>query len=113
MPVKTDSGLFYVDELVGSGDVAESGTVVEVHYTGQLMDGTIFDTSAERGPFQFTLGQGIVIDGWEEGIAGMKVGGRRLLVIPPDLAYGDQGFGDLIPPRATLLFHVDLLSVSP
>ena len=100
--------------MVGSGDVAEAGAVVEVHYTGKLLDDdTVFDSSIGGDPFQFTLGEGTVIEGWEEGMAGMKVGGKRLLIIPPHLAHGDRAFGDLIAPNSTLLLEVELLDVSP
>ena len=102
-----------MDLVVGTGAVAEPGSLVAVHYTGKLPDDTVFDSSLERGePFQFPLGAGMVIDGWEEGIAGMKVGGKRFLIIPPDLAYGDRAVGALIPPNATLIFEVELLDVS-
>ncbi len=113
-PVQTDSGLIYIDVVLGTGDVAEPGTRVTVHYTGMLtIDNSVFDSSVERGqPFQFALGAGNVIDGWEEGVAGMKVGGKRHLIIPPDLAYGERGFGDVIPPDSYLTFDVDLLDVS-
>ena len=113
-PVQTDSGLIYIDVVLGTGDVAEPGTLVTVHYTGMLtIDNSVFDSSVERGqPFQFALGAGNVIDGWEEGVAGMKVGGKRHLIIPPDLAYGERGFGDVIPPDSYLTFDVDLLDVS-
>ena len=99
--------------MVGSGDVAEPGAVVEVHYTGKLVDDTVFDSSIGGDPFQFTLGEGTVIDGWEEGVPGMKVGGKRLLIIPPHLAYGDMAVGDLVAPNSTLVFEVELLDVSP
>ena len=107
------------DIVEGTGDVAEPGKVAEVHYTGWLYDeaaedgrGPKFDSSVDRGePFKFPLGAGRVIRGWDEGVAGMKVGGKRLLVIPPDMAYGDRGAGRVIPPGATLVFEVELLGV--
>lgn len=99
------------DIAVGNGARAEAGVLVSVHYTGFLTDGTVFDTSLERGvPFEFVLGSGQVIAGWEEGIEGMRVGGRRILVIPSDLAYGPSGRGP-IPPNATLIFDVTLLDI--
>lgn len=104
-----------VDDLEeGDGAEATAGSTVEVHYVGVLFsDGTEFDASYDRGqPFGFTLGAGQVIEGWDEGVEGMKVGGRRRLVIPPELAYGETGAGGVIPPNATLVFVVDLLSVS-
>lgn len=104
-----------VDDLVeGDGAEATAGSTVEVHYVGVLFsDGTEFDASYDRGePFSFSLGAGQVIQGWDEGVEGMKVGGRRRLVIPPDLAYGETGAGGVIPPNATLVFVVDLISVS-
>ncbi len=104
-----------VDDLAeGDGAEATAGSTVEVHYVGVLFsDGTEFDASYDRGEsFSFTLGAGQVIQGWDEGVEGMKVGGRRRLVIPPDLAYGERGAGGAIPPNATLVFVVDLLSVS-
>lgn len=104
-----------VDDLVeGDGAEATAGSTVEVHYVGVLFsDGTEFDASYDRGEsFNFTLGAGQVIQGWDEGVEGMKVGGRRRLVIPSDLAYGETGAGGVIPPNATLVFVVDLLSVS-
>ena len=108
----TPSGLQYQDLVVGTGQEAAAGDTVSVHYTGWLADGTKFDSSVDRGqPFQFVLGQGNVIQGWDEGVAGMKVGGKRKLVIPPDLAYGAQGYGGVIPPNATLTFDVELLEV--
>ncbi len=107
----TDSGLMYYDIIEGDGAEAESGQHVSVHYTGWLEDGTVFDSSVERGvPFDFDLGAGNVIAGWDEGVAGMKVGGKRQLVIPSDLAYGDQGAPGSIPPGATLIFEVELLA---
>lgn len=104
-----------VDDVTeGDGAEATAGSTVEVHYVGVLFsDGTEFDASYDRGEsFNFTLGAGQVIQGWDEGVEGMKVGGRRRLVIPPDLAYGERGAGGVIPPDATLVFMVDLLSVS-
>ena len=115
--MKTNSGLV-IDELaVGTGDAASSGKKVSVHYTGWLFDngakGKKFDSSKDRGdPFIFPLGQGQVIKGWDEGVAGMKVGGRRQLTVPPDLGYGSRGAGGAIPPNATLIFEVELLKVS-
>jgi FKBP-type peptidyl-prolyl cis-trans isomerase len=100
------------DMVVGTGEEAVAGSAVSVHYTGALPDGTVFDSSIPRGePFTFQLGAGQVIQGWDQGVAGMKVGGKRRLVIPPDLAYGDRGAGGVIPPGATLLFDVELLGV--
>ena len=113
-PVQTESGLIYIDVVVGTGTVAEAGKVVAVHYTGMLtIDNSVFDSSLERGqPFQFVLGVGQVIEGWDEGVAGMKVGGERHLIIPSELAYGERGFGDVIPPDSWLTFNVELLDVS-
>jgi FKBP-type peptidyl-prolyl cis-trans isomerase FkpA len=100
------------DLVVGDGVEAKSGNAVSVHYTGWLTDGTKFDSSVDRGQaFGFTLGQGQVIRGWDEGVAGMKVGGKRKLTIPPDLGYGSRGAGGVIPPGATLVFEVELLGV--
>ncbi|HWZ59198.1 MAG TPA: FKBP-type peptidyl-prolyl cis-trans isomerase [Gemmatimonadaceae bacterium] len=108
---KTASGLAYQDKKVGTGAAATAGKMVSVHYTGWLPDGTKFDSSRDRNePFDFPLGAGHVIAGWDEGVAGMKVGGRRLLVIPPSLGYGAGGTGP-IPPNATLVFDVELLGV--
>jgi FKBP-type peptidyl-prolyl cis-trans isomerase len=110
--VTTATGLQYQDLLVGSGEEAKASDVVSVHYTGWLDDGTKFDSSLDRGqPFEFTLGLGKVIQGWDEGVAGMKVGGKRKLIIPPDLAYGSSGAGAVIPPNATLTFEVELLEI--
>jgi FKBP-type peptidyl-prolyl cis-trans isomerase len=111
-PTAAASGLQIIEIQPGSGDEARSGQQVTVHYTGWLTDGTKFDSSRDRGdPFQFGLGKGQVIRGWDEGVAGMKVGGRRRLVIPPELGYGQRGAGRAIPPGATLLFNVELLGV--
>lgn len=108
----TQSGLKYRDDVMGGGDEAGRGKRVRVHYTGRLDDGTKFDSSRDRDePFGFTLGVGQVIAGWDEGVAGMRVGGRRTLVIPPALGYGARGAGGVIPPHATLVFDVELLDV--
>jgi len=111
--VKTPSGLIYWDIRVGNGEVAKEGSRVRVHYTGWLTTGKKFDSSVDAGtPFDFTIGNGEVIKGWEEGISGMRVGGKRQLRIPPDLAYGAEGTpGGPIPPNATLIFDVQLLGV--
>jgi FKBP-type peptidyl-prolyl cis-trans isomerase len=111
--VKTASGLIYWDIRVGNGEVAKEGSHVRVHYTGWLTSGKKFDSSVDAGkPFDFTIGNGEVIKGWEEGVAGMKVGGKRQLRIPPDLAYGADGTpGGPIPPNATLIFDIRLLGV--
>jgi len=101
------------DLQVGSGAEAVSGARVSVHYTGWLTDGTKFDSSLDRGkPFQFQIGAGQVIKGWDQGVAGMRVGGKRKLVIPPELGYGARGAGRVIPPNAVLVFEVELLAVS-
>ena len=108
----TDSGLIIEDIVNGEGDEATSGQTVTVNYTGTLKDGTQFDTSIGRAPFSFPLGAGRVIKGWDEGVAGMKVGGKRKLTIPPELGYGSRGAGNVIPANATLLFEVELLKVN-
>jgi peptidylprolyl isomerase len=106
-------GLKYVDLVVGKGDMPKKGQTVRVHYVGTLVDGTKFDSSRDRGqPFEFALGTGGVIAGWDEGVAGMRVGGRRKLTVPPTLGYGAQGAGDKIPPNATLIFDIELLGIS-
>jgi len=108
---KTTTGLYFRDLIVGKGDASASGRDVTVHYTGWLPDGTKFDSSKDRKqPFVFRLGAGKVIAGWDEGVAGMKVGGSRKLVIPPSLGYGARGAGP-IPPNSTLVFDVELLGV--
>ncbi len=112
----TPSGLQYEDTITGNGAEAAKGNQVSVHYTGWLyangVAGNKFDSSKDRGqPFKFPLGGGQVIRGWDEGVAGMKVGGTRRLVIPPELGYGARGAGGVIPPNATLLFEVELLGV--
>ena len=108
----TNSGLKFVDLVVGSGAVPQPGQTVTAHYTGWMLDGTKFDSSLDRGvPLSFPIGQGNVIAGWDEGLATMKVGGKRQLVIPPELAYGANGAGGIIPPNATLIFEVELLDV--
>lgn len=110
--ITTKSGLKYVELKEGTGDEAKAGQTVEVHYTGWLKDGAKFDSSKDRNkPFQFPLGAGRVIKGWDEGVAGMKVGGKRKLIIPPELGYGKRGAGDVIPPDAELTFEVELLGV--
>jgi FKBP-type peptidyl-prolyl cis-trans isomerase len=104
----------YVDLRVGSGAVAKAGDNVRVHYVGKLTDGTTFDSSRDRGqPFDFALGAGQVIPGWDEGVVGMRVGGLRKLTVPPALGYGAQGAGDKIPPNATLIFTIELLAINP
>jgi FKBP-type peptidyl-prolyl cis-trans isomerase len=111
-PIKTASGLEYWDIKVGTGTVAEAGHKVKVDYTGWLTDGKKFDSSVGTGrPFEFMLGGGQVIKGWDQGVAGMKVGGKRQLRIPPELAYGAKGYPGAIPPNATLIFDVQLVEV--
>jgi FKBP-type peptidyl-prolyl cis-trans isomerase len=114
--IEMPNGLKYTDTKTGDGAAATSGNKVSVHYTGWLYNngakGAKFDSSVDRGqPFQFTLGAHQVIAGWDEGVAGMKVGGKRTLIIPPELGYGARGAGGVIPPNATLMFDVELLGV--
>ena len=110
--ITTDSGLQYDELQVGEGAEATPGKTVTVHYTGWLTDGKKVVSSKDRNdPFAFVLGGGMVIRGWDEGVAGMKVGGKRKLVIPPELGYGARGAGGVIPPNATLVFEVELLDV--
>ena len=107
------SDLEIEDQIVGDGDEAMAGQTVEVHYTGWLTDGTKFDSSHDRNDtFSFKLGAGQVIQGWDQGVAGMKVGGSRKLTIPPGMGYGERGAGGVIPPGATLIFKVELISLS-
>ena len=109
--VKTASGLQYWDIKVGTGDEAKNGSKVKVHYTGWLTSGKKFDSSVGGQPFEFTIGRGEVIKGWDEGVAGMKVGGKRQLRVPPRIAYGEDGYPPVIPPNSTLIFDVQLIAV--
>jgi len=111
--VELDSGLKYEELEEGTGTEATAGNKVTVHYTGWLEDGSKFDSSVDRNdPFMFSLGAGMVIKGWDEGVAGMKIGGKRKLTIPSDLGYGASGAGGVIPPNATLIFDVELIAVN-
>ena len=111
-PIETSSGLQYLDLVKGSGREAHLGETASVHYTGWLKDGTKFDSSLDRGqPFQFRLGAGRVIKGWDEGVVGMNIGSKRKLIIPPHLGYGNRGAGRVIPPNAILIFEVELLDL--
>ena len=112
MPTTTPTGLTIEDVVVGEGAAAAAGQQVTVHYTGWLTNGTKFDSSKDRNdPFVFPLGAGRVIKGWDEGVQGMKIGGKRKLTIPPALGYGARGAGGVIPPNSTLVFEVELLGV--
>lgn len=110
---ETNAPYMITDTLIGQGEEAAAGTKITVHYTGRLESGEVFDSSLTRGePFSFVLGAGMVIQGWEQGFAGMKVGGKRTIVVPPELGYGSRAIG-AIPPNSTLIFEVELLSVEP
>jgi len=112
--ITTPSGLKYIEVVVGQGDTPTAGQLIKAHYTGWLTNGSKFDSSRDRGePIEFPIGQGRVIKGWDEGLSSMKAGGRRMLIIPPGLAYGDRGTpGGPIPPSATLVFDVELVSAA-
>ena len=111
-PTQYDNGLIVQDVVVGSGKTAENGDTLSAHYVGALQDGTVFDESYGRGqPIQFVLGSGQLIQGWELGLVGTKEGGKRRLIIPSELGYGERGAGGVIPPNATLLFEIELVSV--
>jgi len=108
----TPSGVRYVDLALGQGDEAQLGKIVEVQYTGWLQDGTKFDSSRDREhPFTFRLGTGDALKGWDEGLLGMKVGGKRKLTVPPELGFGKQGIGSVVPPNAVLVYEFELLGV--
>ncbi len=110
--ITTESGLKYVDHVLGTGPMPQAGQTIVVHYTGSLEDGTKFDSSVDRGqPFPFQVGVGQVIKGWDEGLLSMRAGGKRTLTIPPHLGYGQRGSGNVIPPGATLVFEVELLDI--
>lgn len=111
-PASGASQLLLQDESAGSGAPAQTGDTLTVDYTGKLQDGTVFDTSLGKRPIQFVLGAGQVIPGWDQGLIGMKAGGKRLLIIPPDLAYGASGYGP-IPGNSTLVFEVSLVAITP
>ena len=110
-PLTTPSGLSITELVIGNGEEAKPGQTVSVNYRGTLENGQEFDSSYGRGPFNFPLGAGRVIKGWDVGVSGMKVGGKRKLIIPPDLGYGNRGAGNVIPPNATLVFEVELLEI--
>ena len=111
--ITTKSGLIYEEKIIGDGMHAKAGDTVNVHYTGWLENGTKFDSSKDRNQaFSFNLGAGMVIKGWDEGVAGMKIGGTRKLTIPSELGYGSRGAGGVIPPNATLIFEVELLAIN-
>jgi FKBP-type peptidyl-prolyl cis-trans isomerase len=112
--IETASGLGYVEIVEGTGRMPKTGDSVSVHYTGWLKSGKKFDSSHDRGePLEFPIGRGRVIKGWDEGVAGMRVGGKRKLIIPAHLGYGERGAGGVIPPGATLIFEVELLDITP
>ena len=111
--ITTKSGLMYEDKIIGDGKQAKAGDLVSVHYTGWLEDGTKFDSSKDRNQaFRFNLGAGMVIKGWDEGVAGMNIGGTRKLTIPSELGYGSRGAGRVIPPNATLIFEIELIAIN-
>ena len=111
--VELEGGLVIVNKVVGTGEKVKALDMLTMHYTGKLEDGTVFDSSQNTGrePFRFTIGIGQVIEGWEKGIIGMQIGGKRVLTIPPEMAYGERGAAGVIPPNATLVFEVELLNI--
>ncbi len=111
--VELEGGLVIVNKVVGTGEKVKALDMLTMHYTGKLEDGTVFDSSQNPGrePFRFTIGIGQVIEGWEKGIIGMQIGGKRVLTIPPEMAYGERGAAGVIPPNATLIFEVELLNI--